>query len=551
MAELFKIEGNALQPAYERLLQVAKRCEDSDQPIGLGAKPAVIPSTLSACDLAGQSVEDRKKLGIEMMTLAGTKIFIRKDELLVKVYQALRRLDAEDGQLDEKICVPPEQRIVLVPETATVSLSGVFHEHLSRAVFEITTTFAPNKDIGWGTAFIIRRDRVGDGRWRYLLVTNSHVVEEGNVEELYWSLSHPTLRGQDIRPQLVGVDPMADIALVEVELDVDLPVLTFGDSGAVKAGDRVVAIGNTMRRGIFAVEGSVKSPQDGIEEYPYPLIRMEIGITNGNSGGPLFNETGQVIGVVARQDPKAIGIVNFSIPASRVRRSIQKILKNRNQGGVFVGDWGLEFWHLEPDKRAILSPDYHEGVWIRRIYPDSPASRAGLRPGDILIAINGRRELTRIDRGIDRHLLEGFIYDSQQGERMRLEVLRGGRILSLELRVGQMFYGRPDTFHTPFPFAVVDIPQEERRWRHLRTPGVFVILDTKDKPLYGVLRNLSVITHVDGRETPDVDTFRRVLDERIKVSRARGQTELRIDFLRPLSVFEDESYGFTLVPLGH
>ncbi|MBI2500488.1 MAG: PDZ domain-containing protein [Deltaproteobacteria bacterium] len=285
-----------------------------------------------------------------------------------------------------------------------------------------------------------------------------------------------------------------------------------------------------------------------MEGYPYSLIRAEMGTAWGNGGGPVFNEDGEVIGIVSRGDPNVVGIINFEFPSSRVQKSIENMRRNASLEGVMTGYWGFDFWPLRPEKRRHFDQTLNHGVWISHVDPDSPAKKAGLRPGDLLLTINGRSEVTQIDREIDSHRLTSVIYDSQRGERFVLTVLREGAIETVQLEADQILEKRLQVFHTPYPFAVREISHDERITRQLKVEGVTVILDDPREPLFRTLHSGSIVTHIDGTPTPTVQEFRTVLAKAHRLARKKEQRMIRLDFYRPASVFGREDYGFTLLP---
>ena len=217
------------------------------------------------------------------------------------------------------------------------------------------------------------------------ILTNYHVV--ANVDEVLVQLN-------DGRPpypaRLIGGDDATDIAVIKIEVK-GLPCLPLGDSDTVKVGQLVFAVGNpfglqeTVTKGIISATGRVT------DEYGMEYFQTEAVINPGNSGGPLLNIRGEIIGInTAIGNYSGSGTwqgVGFAIPSNIARRSLEGILKN---GRVARGYLGVAINPLTPEMAEQLGLPEQTGAMIRSITPGSPAEKAGLQPGDVLVAINGK-----------------------------------------------------------------------------------------------------------------------------------------------------------------
>ena len=239
---------------------------------------------------------------------------------------------------------------------------------------------------GLGSGFIVSKD----GQ----IVTNNHVVE--GADKVTVKLSD----GRSFDATVVGSDPMTDIALHKIEADVDLPAVTFGSSDAMRVGDEVVAMGNPFGLGGTVTTGIVSAKSRHIHAGPYDdFIQTDAAINRGNSGGPLFNNAGEVIGVntaILSPGGGSVGI-GFSVPSDLV----QTIVADLADDGTITRGWlGVQIRPMTAEIAQVLGYDAPKGAVIEAIADDSPAKKAGLVKGDIILSFNGTaidelRDLTR------------------------------------------------------------------------------------------------------------------------------------------------------------
>ncbi len=276
----------------------------------------------------------------------------------------------------------------------------------------------PRREInqGSGFAFAAQKDVT------YLL-TNSHVVE--NAARIRVKLHD----GREFNARLKATDPKSDIAVLEITSR-DLPILKLGDSSRLEVGEWVVALGNpfglshTLTAGVVSATGRTSL---GINDYE-DFIQTDAAINPGNSGGPLLNLDGEVVGMNTAIFSKSGGHigVGFAIPSNLVRVIADQILAS---GSVVRGYIGLAVQPLDADLVQALNLESHRGVLVNQVNPDSPAERAGIQPGDVLVSFNGAP------------LSDGGHYRNQAalakpGSRVTLGVLREGRSLTLSVEVG-------------------------------------------------------------------------------------------------------------------
>jgi 2-alkenal reductase len=241
-------------------------------------------------------------------------------------------------------------------------------------------------EAGRGTGFII--DNRGD------IVTNQHVVSGGSQFQVILA------SGEKRDATLVGADPLSDLAVVRMEGPVPATV-SFGDSNALEPGQPVLAIGSplgeftgTVTQGIVSALNrdfptDVSSGNEGIYTN---LIQHDAAINPGNSGGPLFDVAGRVIGVNTLGIPQAgytpVQGIFFAIPADHVAQIVSQLIEN---GRVAYPYFGVEYQPITPDLAAENDLPVDYGAYILSIVPGGPAADAGIREGDIILAIGDQR----------------------------------------------------------------------------------------------------------------------------------------------------------------
>lgn len=242
------------------------------------------------------------------------------------------------------------------------------------------------------------------------VITNNHVV--ACAEEIYVQLAD----GRIDRAIVVGTDPATDIALLQIKLD-KLPMAPLGQSDALRTGDVVLAIGapyglsQTVTQGIVSALGRGQLNVAAIEGF----IQTDAAINEGNSGGALINVQGDLIGIntAALAQNQGISGISFAIPVNLVRGVLQAIMRD---GRVKRGWFGVESAGLTAQQATILGIPVINGLFIKKVYPNSPAAAAGLQPGDIITHIDGAQ------RTMSEAL--SLVASKQPGEKISLSVIR-------------------------------------------------------------------------------------------------------------------------------
>ena len=266
---------------------------------------------------------------------------------------------------------------------------------------------------GAGSGFVI--DPSG------LVVTNNHVV--GQAQRVMVSVQG----GQELPARVIGGDDLTDLALLRVESRTPLVAVAFGSSAAMRIGQWVLAAGNPFGLGGSVTSGIVSARGRDIGAGPFDdFIQTDAAINPGNSGGPLFNMAGEVIGInTAIYSPSGASAgVGFATPSDLARPVIETL---RRDGRVERGWLGVSVQDLVAEDPRSQS---RRAVLIAGVERTGPAGRGGLRPGDVVVAINGER--TETSRGLIRSVAA-----VAPGQSVRLTVLRDGRTQELTLQVGR------------------------------------------------------------------------------------------------------------------
>lgn len=212
------------------------------------------------------------------------------------------------------------------------------------------------------------------------IVTNEHVIHD--AAEVRVRLADE----REFVAEVVGHDPKLDIALLKLKNAKDLPAAPLGASEQIRVGEHVLAVGNPFGLGHTVTLGIVSAKARAIGAGPYDdFIQTDASINPGNSGGPLFNWRGEVVGINTAIRPGANGI-GFAIPIDAVKDVIPQL---REKGHVERGRLGLAFQPMTPDLSSALGLEGPKGALVSDVEAGSAAARAGVKPGDVIVSVNG------------------------------------------------------------------------------------------------------------------------------------------------------------------
>ncbi|API60038.1 protease [Tardibacter chloracetimidivorans] len=277
-----------------------------------------------------------------------------------------------------------------------------------------------------GSGFIISPDGY--------VVTNNHVISGGQpgpggaaspVESITVTLADR----KEYKARIVGRDPLSDLALLKIDAK-DLPFVRFGDSTNTRVGDWVVAIGNPFGLGGTVTAGIVSALHRNIGAGAYDrYIQTDASINQGNSGGPMFDLSGNVIGInTAIYSPTGGNVgIGFAIPAEQAKPVIDAL---RSGGSVKRGYLGVGIQPMTEDIAASLGLQKDRGEIVARVEPGEAAARAGIRQGDVIVKVNGQ-EVT------PENTLSYLVANLPIGTRVPIELIRNGKRMTVTAVVGE------------------------------------------------------------------------------------------------------------------
>ena len=326
--------------------------------------------------------------------------------------EAIANISPQNGQSDQGVEAAPvsnSQTIVIEDNTAAVQV-------VSNALPAVVTVIADSQfGGGSGSGFFISQDGY--------IVTNNHVVEAGQEISIVYAT------GGQIPATLIGTSPEFDLAVLKVDGPVPA-ILEWGDSGQLPLGAEVVAIGSALGEYRNTVTGGILSGFNRQLGRMGGLLQTDAAVNEGNSGGPLIDMSGRVIGINTlvvrgeRADAEGLG---FAIPSSTARSVVQNLIETGNARHPFLG---IQYEALNPQLANKTGLPITEGALLQTVMPNSPAQEAGLQVGDVIVALNGQQ----VD---DRRSLVSLLLEHVAGETVTLDVMRNGEIIQTQLTLGE------------------------------------------------------------------------------------------------------------------
>ena len=275
----------------------------------------------------------------------------------------------------------------------------------------------PRQQTSLGSGFII--DPSG------LVVTNNHVIED--ADDITVTLQDDT----NFKAEVVGRDSKTDLALLRIKSSKPLPFVKFGDSDQTRVGDWVLAIGNPFGLGGSVTAGILSARAREINAGPYDdFLQTDAAINRGNSGGPMFNMNGEVIGInTAIYSPSGGSIgIGFAIPANEAKPVLDQI---KQYGHARRGWLGVNIQSVNDEIAESLGLDKPRGALIASVHDGGPAQKAGIQPGDVVLTFDGK-EVT------DMRHLPRIVAETPIDKVVKVTVWRKRKEVSLDVKVGEL-----------------------------------------------------------------------------------------------------------------
>ena len=295
---------------------------------------------------------------------------------------------------------------------------GDFFEHF----FGNGQQFPGNRPVqGAGSGVIISSDGT--------ILTNNHVVD--GAKEVKVTLADK----RELGAKVVGRDPKTDLAVLKINAGKDLPAAQMGDSTDLRVGDWVLAIGNPFGLSETVTSGIVSAKGRVIGAGPYDdFIQTDASINPGNSGGPLFNMNGEVVGINTAIIPNGQGI-GFAIPINTAKPLIPQLL---SKGKVTRGYIGVNIQDISPEIATAMKMEDRKGALVADVVAGSPAEKAGIERGDVIVSYNGNQVK-------DSHDLPAMVASTPVGDEATVTVLRNGREKKLDIRIARLESDRAES----------------------------------------------------------------------------------------------------------
>lgn len=360
---------------------------------------------------------------------------------------------------------------------------------------------------GTGSGFIISADG--------LILTNHHVVD--GADEITVRLTD----NREFTGKVLGSDAKTDIAVVKIEAK-DLPYLTMGNSDELKVGEWVAAIGspfgldNTVTSGIVSAK-SRKLPSD---QY-VPFIQTDVAVNPGNSGGPLFNMKGEVVGINSQIFSTSGGFMglSFAIPSNLAMQIKDQLVKN---GKVTRGRIGVVIQSVTQDLAESFGLKTPQGAIVSQVEKDGPAAKAGLQEGDIITAVNGKT----IDDSVDMPVIIGSM---APGSTAKLSVIRNNKNMTIDVTVEEAKsegFTQSGKATAANKLGVTVRPLNAEEQTKAETEGLLVTESTGAARKAGI-REGDIIVNVNGIKIAKTEDLAKVLEKnknlRVLVQRRDGR----------------------------
>ena len=358
---------------------------------------------------------------------------------------------------------------------------------------------------GLGSGFIISEDGY--------VVTNYHVISGADQISVIFN------NGVDEVPaELVGTDPKTDIAVLKIDPKViEIQPVSWGDSEISRVGDIVLAIGNPLGLGGTVTSGIISSINRDIGGGPYvDFIQTDAPINRGNSGGPLFNLDGKVIGInsmIISQTGGSVGL-GFSIPSSTAKLIVNQII---SFGQAKRGWLGVQIQDLTPEFSESLGYDSTDGAFVASVQPDSPASKSNIQAGDIIMEFNGKKITSFKD-------LPKVVAETPVGSEVIVNVWRNGGLIEVTVKIDELNEGEKKppvskgNYIKELDITLTELDDESIQSLGLDPETTGVLVKEVGEKNINLLPN-DIIIQVSSEKIQDLVSFEKMISDSVKLQR--------------------------------
>jgi len=351
---------------------------------------------------------------------------------------------------------------------------------------------------GLGSGFIISADGI--------ILTNAHVVRD--AREVTVKLTDR----REFRAKVLGSDPKTDVAVLKIDAK-NLPVVPLAKADNLKVGEWVLAIGspygldNTVTAGVVSAKGRTL-PDDSY----VPFIQTDVAVNPGNSGGPLFNTRGEVVGINSQIYSQTGGYqgLSFAIPIDVATKIKDQIVSKGKVEHAKLGVTVQEIDQSFADSFNLATP---EGALVANVERGGPGDKAGLRPGDVVRSVNGQKIVSSID-------LPAMVGLAEPGSKIAMEVWRNGKLVSLNATLGNandkvatVAAERADQGTAKLRLGLALRPLDQMEKRQAGIPGGLLIEDAGGAAANAGIQPGDVLLSVNGLAVNTVDQVRQVVDK--------------------------------------
>ncbi|GHM58247.1 MAG: serine protease [Candidatus Mesenet longicola] len=385
------------------------------------------------------------------------------------------------------------------PQLPGGSLFEEFREFFERIEPFMNRNQDANKEvISLGSGFII--DESG------IIVTNYHVIAD--AKEITVTLNDNT----QSKATILGKDPKTDLAVLKIDTDKKLSFVRFGNSDKARVGDRVIAIGNPFGLGGSVSTGIVSAIARNINIGTVSdFIQTDAAINKGNSGGPLFNMNGEIIGInTAIFSPSGGNVgIGFAIP-SVIAEQVIELLK---EGKKVEHGWiGVKVQAVTKEIADSLGLEATHGALVAEITKGSPADKAGIKVGDIIVEFN-ETKVTKMSQ------LPQVVSRTEIGKKVNIKLYRKGEVVGTTVKVGRiqddedLTQDEDDLYFDYIGVTVSSLPNEFKKENDGVNGIVVLNVDVKSNAHAKGIRRGDIITHINQNEIKNIDEFKKIISQ--------------------------------------